>query len=303
MNTRELVSSAQRANFDFAFGLAGALLDEVGKLAELNARFTRSALKDAWVAAESAIDKPQDWTAVRARSPSRWPKLQSYHREWLDIVSSGHADVIKVAQAGSDQYVHRIQAFVDDAAKFAPSGSEATVAAWNSAIVAANTLYQTLGSTGSKPSTSRAATSTSPRSPRRSRPNGRSTRNSRPPSDNGRCGRRNRLPQAERIDGARHPPPSAWQRDEIGRRPQRALLGLRRVVERARGRCDTRPAHCRRAARPARPARRATRHAHGRAARGNAGCRCGHGPSLHTPPVRHDATRSVRFSSRCRWHR
>lgn len=44
--------------------------------------------------------------------------------------------------------MHRIQAFVDDAAKFAPSGSEATVAAWNSAIVAANTLYQTLGSTG-----------------------------------------------------------------------------------------------------------------------------------------------------------
>ena len=53
MNTRELVSSAQRANFDFAFGLAGALLDEVGKLAELNARFTRSALKDAWVAAKA----------------------------------------------------------------------------------------------------------------------------------------------------------------------------------------------------------------------------------------------------------
>lgn len=149
MNTRELVSSAQRANFDFAFGLAGALLDEVGKLAELNARFTRSALKDAWVAAESAIDKPQDWTAVpRAFTEPLAEKLQSYHREWLDIVSSGHADVIKVAQAGSDQYVHRIQAFVDDAAKFAPSGSEATVAAWNSAIVAANTLYQTLGSTG-----------------------------------------------------------------------------------------------------------------------------------------------------------
>ncbi|OXI77732.1 Phasin (PHA-granule associated protein) [Burkholderia sp. AU33423] len=149
MKTRERVSSAQRANFDFAFGLAGALLDEVGKLAELNARFTRSALKDAWAVAESAIDKPQDWTPVqRAFTEPLAEKLQSYSREWLEIVSSGHADVIKVAQAGSDQYVHGIQAFVDDAVKFAPSGSEATVAAWNSAIVAANTLYQTLGSTG-----------------------------------------------------------------------------------------------------------------------------------------------------------
>jgi len=149
MKPRERVSSAQRANFDFAFGLAGALLDEVGKLAELNARFTRSALKDAWAVAESAIDKPQDWTpAQRAFTEPLAEKLQSYSREWLEIVSSGHADVIKVAQAGSDQYGHGIQAFVDDAVKFAPSGSEATVAAWNSAIVAANTLYQPLGSTG-----------------------------------------------------------------------------------------------------------------------------------------------------------
>lgn len=149
MNTRELVSGAQRANFDFAFGLAGALLDEAGKLAELNARFARSALKDAWAVAESAIDTPRDWTpAQRAFTAPLAEKLQSYSREWLDIVSSGHADVIKVVQARSDQYVHRLQAFIDDAAKFAPSGSEATVAAWNSAIVAANTLYQTLGSTG-----------------------------------------------------------------------------------------------------------------------------------------------------------
>lgn len=74
MNTRELVSSAQRANFDFAFGLAGALLDEVGKLAELNARFTRSALKDAWVAAEARSTNRRTGQPSRARSPSRWPR-------------------------------------------------------------------------------------------------------------------------------------------------------------------------------------------------------------------------------------
>ncbi|RQS36185.1 phasin family protein [Burkholderia sp. Bp8992] len=149
MKTRELVSSAQHANLDFVFGLAGALLDEVGKLAELNARFARSSLKDAWAVAESAIETPQDWTPIqRALTEPLAEKLQSYNSEWLGIVSSCHADVIEVAQAGSDQYVHRIQAFVNDAAKFAPSGSEATVAAWNSAIVAANSLYRTLGSTG-----------------------------------------------------------------------------------------------------------------------------------------------------------
>ncbi|KVO55626.1 TIGR01841 family phasin [Burkholderia stagnalis] len=149
MKTQELVSSAQRANLDVVFGLAGTMLEGVGKLAELNAQFTRSTLNDAWAVAQNAVEKPQDWLAFQGSIAAPMAeKLQSYTREFLGIVSSSQAEVLKVAQTGGDAYVHRIQAFVEDAARNAPSGPEAAVAAWNSAIVAANTLYQTLGNTG-----------------------------------------------------------------------------------------------------------------------------------------------------------
>ncbi|MXN75380.1 TIGR01841 family phasin [Burkholderia sp. 4701] len=149
MKTPELVSSAQRANLEVVYGLAGTMLEGVGKLAELNARYTRSALEDAWVAVQNAIDQPQDWMAFQGSiaAPAA-EKLQSYSREFLGIVSSTQAEVLKVAQAGGDAYVHRIQAFVEDATRNTPSAPEAAVAAWNSAIIAANTLYQTLGNTG-----------------------------------------------------------------------------------------------------------------------------------------------------------
>lgn len=149
MKTQELVSSAQRANLDVVFGLAGTMLDGVGKLAELNAQFARSTLQDAWAVAQNAVEKPQDWTAFQGSIAAPMAeKLQSYTRELLGIVSSSHAEALKVAQAGGDAYVHRIQAFVEDATRNAPSAPEAAVAAWNSAIIAANTLYQTLGNTG-----------------------------------------------------------------------------------------------------------------------------------------------------------
>ncbi|WP_321873201.1 phasin family protein [Burkholderia ubonensis] len=149
MQAHELVSSAQRANLDVVFSLVGKMVDEVGKLAELNARFTQSTLEDALEVARSTAEKPQDWIAIqRSIAAPLAEKVQSYSREFFGILSSAQAEVLKAAQAGNASYVRRVQTFVEDATKHAPAGSEAAVAAWNSAIVAANTLYQTLEKTG-----------------------------------------------------------------------------------------------------------------------------------------------------------
>ncbi|KIP14385.1 phasin family domain protein [Burkholderia sp. MSHR3999] len=153
MQAHELISSAQRANLDVVFSLVGKMVDEVGKLAELNARFTQSALEDALEVAlevaRSTAEKPQDWIAIqRSIAAPLAEKVQSYSREFFGILSSAQAEVLKAAQAGNESCVRRVQTFVEDATKHAPAGSEAAVAAWNSAIVAANTLYQTLEKTG-----------------------------------------------------------------------------------------------------------------------------------------------------------
>ncbi|MGU7782046.1 phasin family protein [Burkholderia sp. PU8-34] len=149
MQTHELVSGAQRANLDVAFDLVGTMVDGVGKLAELNARFVRSALKDALEIGQNTIVKPQDWVAIQGATMAPMAeKVQSYSSEFWGIVSSAQAALLKAAQAGSDTYVRRVQTFVEDATKNAPAGSEAAVAALNSAIDAANMFYQTLGKTG-----------------------------------------------------------------------------------------------------------------------------------------------------------
>ncbi|CAN0625413.1 Phasin (PHA-granule associated protein) [Burkholderia multivorans] len=148
MNTRELVSSAQRANLDVVFGFAGTMIDGVGKLAELNTRFTRSTLKDAFEMARNAAGKPQDWLAIQGSLAAPMAeKIQAYSDELLGIVSSTQAEILRAAQAEGAAYVSRFQTLVEDATKNAPAGSNAAIAALNSAVIAANTLYRTIGKT------------------------------------------------------------------------------------------------------------------------------------------------------------
>ncbi|RQS68431.1 phasin family protein [Burkholderia sp. Bp8963] len=149
MQAHEQVSSALRTNLDMFFGLAGAMAAGAGKLAELNARFARSALKDAFENAQNSVARPHDWLSIQSSIVAATAeKVQSYSSELFEIVSSAQGDVLKAARTGSDAYVQRVQTLVEDVTKNAPAGSEAAVAAWNSAIIAANTLYQTLGNTG-----------------------------------------------------------------------------------------------------------------------------------------------------------
>ncbi|WP_321820203.1 MULTISPECIES: phasin family protein [unclassified Burkholderia] len=149
MQTHELVSGAQRANLDTFFDLAGTMVDGVGKLAELHARFTRSTLKSALEIGQNAIVNPQDWLAIQSATVAPMAEnVQSYSSEFWGIVSSAQTSMLKAAQEGSDTYVRRVQTFVENATKHAPSGSEAAVAALNSAIDAANEFYLTLGKTG-----------------------------------------------------------------------------------------------------------------------------------------------------------
>lgn len=149
MQSQEFVSSARRANLETAFGFAGTMIEGIGKLAELNARFTRSAMKNALEMAQDAAEKPGDWVAIQSvGSAPIAEQIQSYSTEFWGIVSSAQAEVLKAAQTESDVYVRRLQTLVEDASKHGPSGSEAAIAAWSSAITATHALYQTLGKTG-----------------------------------------------------------------------------------------------------------------------------------------------------------
>ncbi|OUL80760.1 Phasin (PHA-granule associated protein), partial [Paraburkholderia hospita] len=71
-------------------------------------------------------------------------KVQSYSRQVFDIASATQAEFARVGQAQGEAYRRQMQTVVEDATKNAPTGSEAAMAALNSAIAAASTLYETL---------------------------------------------------------------------------------------------------------------------------------------------------------------
>ncbi|MEX3686484.1 TIGR01841 family phasin [Paraburkholderia sp. BR14263] len=149
MHTQELVASAQRGNLDAVYGLISTMVDGIGKLTELNAQYIRATLKEASELSQTTVEKPQDWIALHGTLGAPMAeKVQSYTRELLGIVSSTHAELLSVARAEGEARMRRAQTFVEEATRNAPAGSEAAVAAFNSAITAANTLYQTLGNTG-----------------------------------------------------------------------------------------------------------------------------------------------------------
>jgi enolase len=94
------------------------------------------------------VKESQDWFALQdsIAAPTA-EKLQNYNRQLFDIVLSSQAEFAKVAQTQCEAYGRQLQSVVEDVAKNAPAGSEAAVAALDSAIRAANTLVETVQKT------------------------------------------------------------------------------------------------------------------------------------------------------------
>jgi phasin family protein len=150
MLTPEQVTATRKANLDILFGLGNKVVEGVEKLAELNMQVTRSTLADSFDLAQKALSvkEPQDWLALQdSLAAPTAEKMQSYNRQLFDIVLSTQAEFAKVAQTQCEAYVRQMQSVVEDVAKNAPAGSEAAVAALDSAIKAAHTLVETVQKT------------------------------------------------------------------------------------------------------------------------------------------------------------
>ncbi|MFM0080734.1 TIGR01841 family phasin [Paraburkholderia sediminicola] len=147
----EQVAAAQKANLDAFFGLSGKVFEGVAKLVALNLEAVRSTLAEAQESTTKAsvTNDPQQWLALQAGVTGPFAeKWQAYGRQLLDITSATQAEVTQLAREQYELYNARVQTLVEDAAKSAPAGSEATIAAWKSAISATSTWCDTLQKTG-----------------------------------------------------------------------------------------------------------------------------------------------------------
>jgi len=151
MLTPEQVAETRKANLGLFFELSNKAVDNVGKLAALNAHTMRSTLEDMFGLAQKSlsIKEAQEWLALQDSMASLTAeRMQTYWREVFDLMSATQADFARVGKAQCERYGRQMKSVVEDVTRGAPAGSQATMTALDSAIAAATTLYETLRSTG-----------------------------------------------------------------------------------------------------------------------------------------------------------
>ncbi|WP_025600048.1 TIGR01841 family phasin [Burkholderia sp. WSM2230] len=147
----EQFAASQKANLDAFFALTGKVFEGVEKLVALNVQAIKSTLVESQenMAKAPVATDPQQWFAPQAGSSAAFAeKSLSYSRQFFDIASTTQAEVAQLALAQYERYNARLQEFIEEAAKSAPAGSEAAIAAWKSAISATTTLCESLQKTG-----------------------------------------------------------------------------------------------------------------------------------------------------------
>jgi phasin family protein len=151
LSSPEQIAASQKAGLDAFFGLTGKVFEGVEKLVALNLQVVKSTLAESRESLTKApgTAEPQQWFTLQAGFTAPLAeKSLTYTRQLFDIASTTQAEVAQLAQTHCERYNANLQALIEEAAKSAPAGSEAAIAAWKSAISATATLYESLQKTG-----------------------------------------------------------------------------------------------------------------------------------------------------------
>ncbi|MPW18966.1 phasin family protein [Paraburkholderia sp. CNPSo 3157] len=141
------VATAQQANLDFFFGLAGSMLEGEEKLVRLNLDTAKTTLADWYQRVQDGLAKKdsqevtglQDTLALHSAE-----KVLTYERQVAEIASSTQTQLAEVANARYQKVSRQAQSFVENLAQNAPVGSEAAIAFLKQAITLANTTQESV---------------------------------------------------------------------------------------------------------------------------------------------------------------
>jgi phasin family protein len=139
------VATAQQANLDFFFGLAGSMLEGEEKLVRLNLDTAKTTLADWYQRVQDGLAKKenqevagmQDMLALHSAE-----KVLTYERQVAEIASSTQTQMAEVVNARYQEVGRQVQSFVENLAQNAPVGSEAAIAFLKQAITLANTTHE-----------------------------------------------------------------------------------------------------------------------------------------------------------------
>lgn len=149
--TPEQYMKAQLAGLDAIVGLTNKAFEGFEKLTELNLRTMKTTLAQTreGVVKAMSVQNPQELLELQVQifQPIADNALE-YRHQLQEILATTRAEFAKVAEVQYSTSKGQLQAFIESAVNNAPSGSTPSpLAAWQEAIKATTTLYESMQST------------------------------------------------------------------------------------------------------------------------------------------------------------
>ena len=147
MLTAEQIVAAHKANIETLFGLTSKAFEGVEKLVELNVQATKAALSESANSTQALLSVKDAQELLTLQASLFQPlaeKTVAYSRHLYDIASGTGTEFGKAAESQAADAQKKFNAFVDNAAKNAPAGSETAVAVMKSAISASNNALESV---------------------------------------------------------------------------------------------------------------------------------------------------------------
>lgn len=143
----ERTAALNKSNVEALLNAANVVVEGVERVLDLQFQAARGGIADALesVKALTSVKDMQDLVNLQASlAQPALEKATSYSRSVYAVVSETQAELAKIAEARVAELNRVVMVALDDAARTAPAGSNAAVSAVKSAVVAANSAYDTI---------------------------------------------------------------------------------------------------------------------------------------------------------------
>jgi phasin family protein len=147
----EQFSALSKANVDSFVALAGITSASAERFVDFHTKAAKAAFEDAVknVRALATFKEPQEFLhfGTAAVQPGA-EKAATYARQLFTIASETQSEFTRFVDEHVTEFNRKVVAFLDDAAKTGPAGSDVAVAAAKSAVAAANQAYDVFTKAG-----------------------------------------------------------------------------------------------------------------------------------------------------------
>ena len=145
--TPEQIIAANKANLETLMGLTSKAFSGVEQLIELNLAAAKSALSDSQQQTQAVLSVKDAQELLALQASLFQPlaeKAVAYNRHLYEIATGTGAEFHGHVESKMADAQKAFHAMVDNAAKNAPAGSEAAVAAFKTAVSAGNNALETV---------------------------------------------------------------------------------------------------------------------------------------------------------------